>query len=364
MGNPRSTAVALGLLVAFGCAHGMAADRFGASAWSRELTSRGVDPADAVYPFTGSTEINRWADETLRGLQGESGIVKLVALQEALFDPAFGFSYDADLTLTAAEAFEARQGNCMSFTVMFVAMARSAGLDAFLLSVGRPPEVERAESLVIINRHVVAGYRGGANEVTIFDFYITTSGPYIQRRVIDDVAATAMYHTNLGAAAIRGGDFDAAFRHLDIATTLRPDWAPGWVNLGVARSRNGDLDGAFEAYSRALEAEPQNPSALVNIAVVYRRQGRDEEAETALRAAAHQTTNPFTLIAMADVEMLRGRYSAAARFLRKARRWYVDEPEVHDALARLAELRGRDSSAAKHRRQAAAIRARSAEPGD
>lgn len=344
------------VLVAAGCAHAGVMDRFGEAGWARELARRGVDPSVAVYPFTTSPEMEAWVDAVLQESGGDSGLARLVALQDALFDPEFAFTYEPDLTLTAADAFDSRRGNCMSFTALFVAMARSAGIRTFLMSVRREPEVDRVDDLVVVNRHVVAGYHGGASEVTIFDFFITTSGPYIQRRVIDDVTATAMYHTNLGGAAIRHGDLESALRQLEVATTLAPEWAPGWINLGVARSRLGDVDGAFDAYGQALEAEPQNPSALTNIAFLYQQQGLNEEAEVALRAAAHQTTNPYTLIAVADAEMVRGRYSVAAKHLRKARWWYRDEPEVQDALARLADLRGNAGEAEKHRRRAAELR--------
>lgn len=343
------------------CAHAGSSDAGGAGSWARELERRGVDPATAVFPFTTSPEMEQWAAEVLRGHLGDSGLAKLVAIQDALFDPSFGFTYDSEETLTAAEAFELRRGNCMSFTALFVAMARSAGIRTFLMSVRREPEVGRDDDLVIVNRHVVAGYRGGASQVNIFDFYITTAGPYMQSRTIDDVTATAMFHTNLGADEIREGSLDRAIQHLEIATVLAPDWAPGWVNLGVALARLGKVDRAFEAYGRALEAEPQNPSALTNIAFLYRQQGLPQQADTALRAAAHQTTNPYTLIATADSEMMRGRYSAAARYLRKARWWYGDEPEVYDGLARLATLRGDRGAAARHSRRAAELR-RSLEP--
>jgi len=237
---------------------------------------------------------------------------KLTILQQELFSPDFGFSYDTDLTLTAAEAFGSRRGNCLSFTSMFVAMARSAGIPTFLMSVRRDPEVDRVGDLVVVNRHVVAGYRGASSEVHIFDFYVTTTGPYIQQRTIDDVTATAMFHTNLGGDAIRRGELEEAVRHLGIATALAPSWAPGWVNLGVAHYRQGDAERAFAAYQRALEVDPSNSSALGNMACIYRDQGRDHEAGVALRAAAQQTTNPFTLVAMADAEMARGRWAPRA----------------------------------------------------
>lgn len=363
MSTGKATAVVwLVPLLLASCAHHAPVDALAASRWERELEQRGIDPAAAVYPFRATPEMTRWVEELLRAHSGGGGLGTLGILQEALFSADFDFSYDTSLTLTAAEAFAMRRGNCLSFTAMFVAMARSAGVPAFLMSVRREPEVDRYGSLVVVNRHVVAAYRGASSEVHVFDFYLTSSVPYIRERMIDDITAAAMYHVNLGAEAIRRGEFDDAVRHLGIATRLAPDWAPGWINLGVARYRLGQVDAALADYQRALDAEPGNPSALGNLAFIYRDQGREQLAEVALRAAARQTTNPFTLIAMADVEMERSRLGAAASYLRKARRWYGDEPEVHLALARLAARRGDPAGAERHRGRAAELSVRRA-PG-
>jgi Flp pilus assembly protein TadD len=300
-----------------------------------------------------------WVEEVLHPHGAREGSVQLEALQRALFEKEFDFNYDSDLTLTAAEAFEQRRGNCMSFTALFVTMARSAGIPVFLMTVRRAPEVDKKDDLVIVNRHVVAAYRDPAG-VRVYDFYITSADPYMHQRVVDDVMASAMYHTNLGGAAIRANDTEQALRHLRIATTLAPDWAAGWVNLGVAKFRTGDTDGALAAYGAALEADPYNPSALTNIAHVYHQLGMEAESETALRAAAHRTTNPYTLIAMADAEMIQGRYGRARRYLRKARRWYPSEPEVYDAMARLARRRGEAAAAGRHSAKAAKLRLKEA----
>jgi Flp pilus assembly protein TadD len=74
-----------------------------------------------------------------------------------------------------------------------------------------------------------------------------------------------------------------------------------------------------------------------------------------MRAAAESTRNPFTLIAMADVEMTRGEFDQARQYLRRARWWYGKEPEVFNALARLEHLEGNDAKAAKHLRRAAEL---------
>jgi Flp pilus assembly protein TadD len=276
----------------------------------------------------------------------------LERLQLALFDPDFGFTYSSNETLTAAEAFDTRSGNCMSFTALFVGLSRSAGIGTFLLSVERDAAVDRDDGLVVLNRHVVAAYRDARGALTTFDFYVQGSEPYFGQRVVDDVFATAMFHTNLGGSAIRAGRESEAVRHLEIATALAPEWIPAWINLGVAKNRMGDPDSALEAYSRAISIDPTDPSALNNMASLYKDQGLDAEAEVALRAAAKRTDNPFTLIAAADAEMVGGDLDSARKFLRKAKRRYGSEPEVFRALARLSFKEGNPKTAQKHMRRA------------
>ncbi len=349
----RLLPLCLGLgIAAFGAIQAEASDRPGAGRWARWIEAAGIDPATAIDPFATSPEMVAWVEDVLRPHKADDDLEQIIAIQHALFDGSFGFSYEADLTLTAEEAFERRRGNCMSFTVMFVSLARTAGIEAFLMTVMRKPDVDREGDLVVVNRHVVAAMMNQLGTVAIFDFYIRDDGPRIQRLVIDDVKATAMYHTNLGGEAIRDGRLDDASEHLRIATVLAPDWAPGWINLGVVQNRMGDKAGAFEAYRKALEADPLDPSALTNMAAIYRDQGMEREADMALRAAAHQTTNPFTLIALADVEMIDGNVRAARKWLKKARRWYPREPEVYRALSRLAAQRGDLDGSARYQDRA------------
>ena len=344
------------LVAAVAADAGLNTEVFGFEEWQRAVSRLDVDPNEVVYPFHVSEEMQAWADEKLRPFSAASSEIKLEALQQAFFDRGeFEFEYEGIRTLTAEEAFTARHGNCMSFTSLFVALSRSLGLPTFLVSVKRQPEVERDDDLVVVSRHVVAGYRS-PTKIYIYDFYVTSSAPYLSRRVIDDLAASAIYHTNIGGLAIRQSNYDEALRNLEIAIVLAPDWAPPWVNLGVAYGRLGNEQAAFSAYQQALVAEPGNSSALVNLAKMYQAQGREEEARTAMLAAADGTRNPFTLIAMADTEMVRGNLEKARQYLRRARWWYGKEPEVYDALARLAVLEGEDAKSEKHRRRAAELR--------
>ncbi len=360
----RAVAAVAILLVAGVARAGLETQAFGYEQWERAVRERGLDPRDVVYPFLVSDEMAAWAEEQIRPHATMSQEAKLLALQRAFFDSGeFSFAYDEQRTLTAEEAFASGHGNCMSFTSLFVAMSRSLGIPTFLLAVKREPEIEKEDDLVIVNRHVVVGFRM-PTKVYYFDFYVTGSGPYINKTVVDDVVASAIYHTNHGGLAIREDDLEEALRHLEIAIALAPEWAPAWVNLGVAHSRLGDIDSALSAHQKALVVDPGNSSALTNMAHIFRDMGREDEARAALKAAADGSRNPFTLIAIADVEMMRGSLDQARRYLKRARWWDGKEPEVYDALARLARLEGDEAKAAKNSQKAAELRQRALENSD
>ncbi len=328
---------------------------FGRASWTAAVIERGLDPADVVYPFDITPDMEKWARSVT---ERDTGTVsRLNKLQAALFAPGeFPFSYDQKVTLPGKRAFKERRGNCLAFTSMFVSLARSIGLPGFLVMVQRTPTVERDEDIVVVNRHVVAGY-SEASRLYLFDFYERSETPYIQTRVIDDLAASALFHTNFGGDAIREGDVERAELNFRIATQLGPELAAPWIGLGVIQFRQGRLESALESYRHALEVEPGNPSALTNLAHLYRRQGLEDQAGAALRAAGEGSSSPFTLIALADSEMAQGDVRRARHYLRKARHNYRDEPEVWEAMARLETARGDQSAAQRYRDRARALRA-------
>ena len=356
-------AVAIFAVVATCAASAAAADAvFGYEAWKRAVEKKGLDPDEVVYPFHASAEMVDWAEEATGESRGLEPNQRLESLQTAMFDTAkLDFDYDDEQTLTAADAFAARRGNCMSFTALFVALSRSVGIPTVLMEVRRDPSVARDDDgLVVISRHVVAAYRSGGG-VWAFDFNLSSTAPFVGGWVIDDLRASAMFHANLGGAALRDSDLSGALDHLETTTALAPDWSAGWVNLGVTYAHLGRADDAFKAYRRALEIDPLNASALNNMSILYENLGREVEARIALRAAAERTESPFTLIAMADSEMLYGNYRGAAKYLRRARRWYPREPAVYEGLARLARRTGELRREEKYLHKASKLRG--ADPG-
>ncbi len=326
-------------------------------AFERLVRERGLDPAGVVYPFATTPEMEAFARRVTAGLTAP--LPRLYRLQEALFDrAAFPFAYDARTTVPAPEAFRTRRGNCLSFTVLFVALSRSLGYPTRIYSVRRVLDVDRAENLVVVNRHVVAGYRL-AGKLYVFDFSELEETFAGRHRPLDDLTVAGMFHVNRGALLLERGDLAGARRELRIAIRLAPAFAGAWIDLGVVERRMGRLDEALAAYRRALELEPGSSSALTNIAYLHELQGRHEEARAALAAAARGASSPYALVALADLEMRAGRLSQARRLLRRAlRRPGGRVPEVYRALARWARRAGHARLAARYERRAARLAAR------
>ncbi|MCP4898191.1 MAG: tetratricopeptide repeat protein [bacterium] len=352
----RHVLALLVLLALVGCAGSGKEWRYGEAAWQRQVELAKLSQADVVYPFEQSPEMLEFAQKIENRYRNFPSEVKLKKLQRALFNrEVFEFKLDDQLTLTAPEAFLEQRGNCLSFTSLFVGLARSMGIGTFLVAVDRAPEVNREDGLVVVNRHIVAGFLAD-DRLLLYDFFINVHSAYKDHRFIDDVTASAMYHNNLGGRAIRNGDLAAAQKHLEIATKMDPELALAWINLGVLRFEAGDVQGSLDAYRRALIVEPGSSSALKNIAFVHHSIGNEEEADAALRAAAHGQATPFTLIAIADAELAQGDLKAANKLLKRAKRQFHNEPEVYIALARLAEHNDELRKADKYRRRAEELR--------
>lgn len=318
-------------------------------AWEFEVRSRGVEPREAPNPLT-ITDAMR--NETVR-IAGYGGVLeRLKQLQISLFDSdTFPFSYASRVTLTAAEAFHRREGNCLSFTNLFVAMGRSMGVPVTTALVLRSRGSEKEGDLIVVNNHVIAvlPYGGGTE---YYDFDRTREQRPAAIKVLDDMWITALYLNNRGADELRAGHPEVAVRHFGNAVRLAPEFAPAWGNLGVALRRVNDIPAAFQAYERALAIEPDNPTVLTNLAGLYRSTGREPEAQVALKAAKVSGASPHVLLMRGDLELAQGRPAEALGFYRRARRSNSLLPDVWTAMAKAKYAQGKDSIAVRYAKKA------------
>jgi Flp pilus assembly protein TadD len=310
-----------------------------ADAWTSALAKRGIDPSLVENPIAITPEIKAAAAAMSGG--GGGTVEQLKRLQSALFDTTrFTFDYEAGLTETAAEALAARRGNCVAFTNLFIAMARSRGLRVRAGYIQPRVTGERHGDLIYVNTHVVAVYLLH-DRFAVFDFYRAGEDSSSRIRLLDDFELAALYVNNRAVAALSAGDYARAEALFTSVLKLAPEFAAAEGNLGVLLRRRGDIPGALDAYRRALALAPRDPSILGNLSALYTGLGRHREAKAALELADLSVATPYTILARGDLEAADGRIADALRYYRRAARLDPKLPDPHVSIARLARAAGR-----------------------
>ena len=242
----------------------------------------------------------------------------------------FSLDYSELSTRTVSETFRERQGNCLSFTMLFVALARELRLDVSYRIVDVPPSWSNQTELVVIGNHVNALVKdvGGRNYVVDFNFR-DFKGQYPSHAVGDDYML-ALFYVNLGAEALIRKDYELAFRYLKAAIETHAPVAGGWINLGLLYTRQGYYDYAEAAYLHALEYDASNRSALSNLASLYGAIGNQPLADHYSQRVRHyQQRNPYYHYALARNAYEEQRFEDALRALRSAIRLKRNEPTFH-----------------------------------
>ncbi|MEO1086765.1 MAG: hypothetical protein AAFY88_21235, partial [Acidobacteriota bacterium] len=175
-----------------------------------------VDVTDVVAPMALSTDMQAWAEERVQ--RGAPDEVRLKRLLRELYEAEDrNFLYQEGHTATVAETFRTGRYNCLSFSMLYVALARSLGLEAFYLSIKRDQDFRRVGDLVVLTRHITAGYGSNFVDRTILEFDIGPDVDYAAAEPINDTKALALYYSNRGAELLREEDLDAAEENLRIA---------------------------------------------------------------------------------------------------------------------------------------------------
>jgi tetratricopeptide (TPR) repeat protein len=256
------------------------------------------------------------------------------------------FSLDyAEVTRTASATFHDRQGNCLSFTMLFVGLARAVGLKATYQSVDVPPTWSN-DGQVVIASHVNSVVDTGGNRQTTVDFNIREYQGEQRSRRVGDQYALALFYTNLGAEALLRGDDAASLVYLREAARAYPEIAGVWVNLGVLYARHAHFEHAEAAYLRALAIDGDELSALGNLVLVYESLGRPERAAAYRgRVQKYRERNPYYHYATAVQALEQQQFPAALASIRRALRLKPDEHEFYALRGEVLTALGRARNA-------------------
>lgn len=281
-----------------------------------------------------------------REVTGRDAPTRLRQLLRAVVEnPKFRLDY-ADETRSAAETFHSLRGNCLSFTNLFVALAREAGLDVHYQEVDVPPTWTARDESFVVSRHVNAIVTLRPSTAQVVDFNMAEFRAAYPRREISDERAAAHYYSNLGVERLQAGDASGAYERFRSALAMDRTLPQAWVNLGAWHRRQGDAVRAEASYLEALRLDPTDATAMSNLASLHAQEGREELAGWYRRRVAHyRALNPYFKYERARAAYAAGDYGTAARQLREALRHTDIDPSFYSLLGMSYRALGRRDAA-------------------
>jgi tetratricopeptide (TPR) repeat protein len=268
------------------------------------------------------------------------------ALVDALYRKSdLRLAYDTSMTRTAAQAFDARSGNCLSLVMLTAAMAREIGLKVRFQSVVGAEQWDRTGGYFIAIGHVnlvldepvvQLGTVHWSASPLVVDFLPPQQARLLDTRVIDDRTVVAMYLNNRAVEVLQRGGVDDAYWWARASLGQDPNFVNAYLTLGVVYRAKHRLDLALRTLERVAALAPDNTLVLTNRMLALRELGRTADADAlAQRLAALGPHPPFSQFDAGMAELGAGRYASARRLFEReiARDPYRHEFEYAAALA-------------------------------
>jgi tetratricopeptide (TPR) repeat protein len=166
---------------------------------------------------------------------------------------------------------------------------------------------------------------------------------------IDAPAVDYRRHLIRAADLVKKKDLAGAYRELQTADAMRPDFPDTLAAIGYYYRESGDIGRAVEYFKKALAIDPRNWPAHNFYGATLFRQGKYEEALGHFQAAME--ANPFNsqgLTNIGVIEFARGNLGKAKEYLEKAVASDPRYAKAHFNLALIEAREGRPRAAADH----------------
>jgi len=250
-----------------------------------------------------------------------------------------GMQYDESATYTVTQAYAARKANCLTFTLLVLAVAKEAGLEAYPQEIGETLSWRMVEGTIYRENHINAGVRIGGHRYSIDPAADLIFLPRPPTRVSHE-RLLAHYYNNVAVDRLQEGRADVALQDMAVAESLDPTYATLWSNAGVMALHAGDAVTAERNYRRALSLDPSDASALFNMVQILRRRNDPSAVEYQQRLSRVEQRDPLQQFLQAlDYEQM-GNYPRAIASARRAIQLMPEEHRFYAALARLYERVG------------------------
>ena len=295
-----------------------------------------------------SPEMRRYAEHAVSGYEGRDRVTALVSA--LIGNSGLGLRYDAHATFTAEEVFAHGSANCLSFTNLFIAMARYVDMDAQYNEVDVPPIWDmRSNNTLVLNKHINAMVTRQQRFRHVIDLNSEEYEQHYEQRNIDDSMALAQHYNNKAMGYLIKNEFTEALRYMVKAIEVEPGVSFLWNNLGSLYRRAGNREAAELSYRAAIDNNEDDLVAMSNIARLYRDNGN---LELALyyeeKAEEYRMQNPYFLYNIAQKAFVQRDYDSAREHIEDAIGRYDKEHRFFFLLGAILERTGQHQEAYAH----------------
>lgn len=245
--------------------------------------------------------------------------------------------YDATQTNTAAEAFAAKKGNCLSLVLLTAAMARQIGLPMHFQSVVGVTDWSKSDNFFMSIGHVNLVLDELPSEFemktwsalpVVIDFLPPDKAAVLNTRPIDESTVLAMFLNNRAVETLIQGNADNAYWWAKAALIEDPGFINSYITLGVIFRSAHHSEFAETVLNRIALSDPDNTTMLSNRILVLRDLGREPEARILeVRLAELDRHPPWGYFFQAQAEYTAGHYENARHLYERE---IARDPDHHE----------------------------------
>jgi len=345
-------------VLAAGCASTHNSQPVAAPLLRDDLFASPAQPIDAQSVFEPSAAMRALIADA-RAAKPSLGDRRKWLMTELKRAGALHLEFDSETTRNAAEAFDARRGNCLSMVIMTSAFAKMLGLSVRYQRVELgDSEVDRRGDLMLAVGHVNLSLGGRPMDIgrtrqevdpMVIDFLPPEDLQRYHVQVIDESTVVAMYMNNRAVESLADGRLDEAYAWVRAALRTAPAYGDSANTLAVVYRRRGEPALAEQVLRGLLARRPDQPMLLANLRLALTDQGRTSEADAIeRRLAALQPASPFDQLRQGLAALAAGDNESARDLIARA----VDRyPNYHEFRFWLAVAYSRLGDPARARSQ-------------
>ncbi|HEX2684869.1 MAG TPA: transglutaminase domain-containing protein, partial [Ferruginibacter sp.] len=312
--------------------------------------------------FALTPEMKAFAERVVK--RSDSLYDQVKALHYALLRPIAeggrGIAYNAYSTEIPANTFNARRANCLSFTLLYVALARHVGIDAQVNEVHIPPTWDyRSKNSMVFLRHVnvKVSLRRESQRLliadnVIIDLEMELYRPNYAQNIISNELIAAQYYSNRAMEFVNENNFKDGFLYLRKALQENDQQSYIWNNLASLYKRKDFLHEAEVIYLHGLKINPYDLTIMNNLAWLYSEMGNEKQTAIYTKLAQrYRQSNPYYQYTLALTAFNGDDYPNALVFIKRALEREQKDARFYQLAANIYTKMGSTSNAAEMTRK-------------